>query len=192
MVAVFFFTEPDTVLEPVDVFEFVFVAVGVALTDSVLDSFGVQLWLIEASGVREGAAIDAVLFDEEDGVLLLAILFVLVTETVDVLDVVVLPVVVFDTPIVRDFVAETDGDFVEVIVRVSLEDPVPVFDAVVVAVVVAVPFTESVRGGEREFVALPVELRVSRVESVCVPLADSVLLLAILLVGLGELLDVFD
>jgi len=124
--------------------------------------------------------------------LLLAILFVLDTETVDVLEAIALPVVVLDTPIVRESVAEADGDFVEVIVRVSLEDPVPVFDAVVVAVAVAVPFTEGVRGGEREFVALPVELRVPRLESVCVPLADSVLLLAILLVGLGELLDVFD
>ena len=43
MVAVFFFTVPDTVLEPVDVFEFVTAAVGVALTDSVSDCFGVRL-----------------------------------------------------------------------------------------------------------------------------------------------------
>ena len=76
------------------------------------------------------------------------------------------PVIVFVPPMLRVWVAVTEGDFVEVIVRVPLEDPVPVLDAVLVAVEVAVILMVPVRGGDREVLTLAVELRLARPERV--------------------------
>ena len=79
-----------------------------------------------------------------------------------------------------------------VMVRVPLGEAVPVLLAVLVAVEVTVRRILCDWAGERETVALPVELREARVERVSVGLAVVVLEGAMDRVGLGDALEVLD
>lgn len=87
---------------------------------------------------------------------------------------------------------EAEGDFDDTAVRVPLALPVPVFEAVIVDVCVAVFLTESVCGGERELLGLPVEVREALGENVSVFVADDVLEGIIECEPLGQLDDVFE
>jgi hypothetical protein len=103
---------------------------------------------------RVGMRMEALALGEEEGVFELARLPVLVTETVGVLLRGGVAVMVFDTMPVRLPVADTEGDLEAVMVRVPLGDPVPVFEDVVVPVVVMevlmVPDSLGVQEGEGE------------------------------------------
>lgn len=182
---------PLTVPEPVDVLEFVAVAVYVAPPVTVPEILGLRVWLMEGGELRERPTVPVIL-GEEEGVLLSAELLVCVTDTVEVFDLGADPVPVLVPPMLRVWVAVTEGDLLAVIVRVPLDEPVPVLDAVLVAVEVAVILMVPVRGGDRDVLTLAVELRLPRAERVRVPLAVPVLEEAMLLEGLGELVEVLE
>jgi len=138
-VAEFFLPVSLIVVEPVDVLEFVaeFVAVGVAV--SVIETTDVLLRVNEMRGVCEARSVP-VIVGEELGVLDWTRVRDPDADRVAVFDIVVLPVLVLDWAILRESVADPVGDFVEVMVRLPLVELVPVFDDVLVAVEVIVPF----------------------------------------------------
>lgn len=182
---------PETVVVPVEVLELVTDPVVVGEQVSVSDTLVVRLGLRERRGVRE-TPIVPVCVGEADRVLLPPNVREPVAENVLVLEFDALAVSVLEPPVLRECVADPVGDFVVVIVRVPLVVAVPVLLAVVVAVEVTLRRTVCDWAGERDTVALPVELRDARVVRVSVGLALVVLEGAIERVGLGDALEVLD
>ena len=92
----------------------------------------------------------------------------------------------------REPVAEIEGLFEDVIVRVPLGLLVPVFEVVPVEVPVAVKRIDFVKRGEREILVLPVDVREARTDAVKEPLAEDVFVVAGLRVPVGHVDAVFD
>ncbi len=181
----------ETVVVPVDVLELVMDRVGVGLPESVTESLTVRVGLREILGVYVARFV-VVSLGEEDLVLLPTIVLDPVAEKVEVFEEVVLAVSVLEPPMLREPVADTVDVLVAVMVRVPLGEAVPVLLAVVVAVEVIVCRIVRDCTGERDTVALPVELREPRVERVSVALALIVLEGAMDRVGLADPVGVLD
>jgi hypothetical protein len=118
------------------------VRVKLALPDTVRDSRDVADLEMVILVVRLGRAMEAVPLGEEEGVLELAMERVGETLTVEVLLAELEPVTVLLPPMLREPVADTEGDLVLVMVRVPLGEEVPVLEEVAVAVPVRVTLAE--------------------------------------------------
>lgn len=92
----------------------------------------------------------------------------------------------------REPVPEIEELFEDVIVRVPLGLLVPVFELVSVEVPVAVTRIDFVKRGEREILALPVDVREPRTDAVKEPLAEDVFVVTGLRVPVGHVDAVFD
>ena len=92
----------------------------------------------------------------------------------------------------REPVEEAEGDLLELIDRVPLALPVPVFEEVIVDVWVAVFLMVEVSRGEREILGLAEEVFEGLTEAVPLELLEEVLEAAIERDPLGQLDDVFE
>ena len=114
------------------------VRVKLAVPVTVTERMGLPDTVREMRAVRLGRAMEAVTLGEPEGVLELAMERVGDTLTVVVLEAAVVLVRVLVAPMVRDPVADVEGDLEAVMVRVPLGEAVPVLEEVVVEVLVRV------------------------------------------------------
>jgi hypothetical protein len=139
----------DSVTDTVDVLLAVEVRVPLGEPEAVKVTRGERECVGDSRAVREGAFTEAVTLGEAEFVLLARLLFVIVTDTVGVLLLVEEADSVFEPPMLREPVADVEGDLLAVMVRVPVGLAVPVRDDVIEPVAVGVRRALPESRGER-------------------------------------------